>query len=226
MMEAQQHIRSFVRNRGRLTNRQQYGIDSLFSIYGLSIDEKLDHSLAFENNNPVIMEIGFGMGHALMHQAKKYPEKNFIGVEVYEPGVGSLLADLEEQCIENVRVFWGDAYKVLNECVTENSINIVQVFFPDPWPKNRHKKRRLLRPEVINMVYRALKSGGELQFATDWKDYAEQALMLMEKQSGFENKFGKGKYSERNPDRPLTKFEKRGHSLGHEVFDLRFEVFK
>jgi tRNA (guanine-N7-)-methyltransferase len=182
----------------------------------------LNYADVFGREAPVVLEIGFGMGASLVTMAKAAPEKNFIGIEVHRPGVGRLLHLMAEQGVDNIRAYCDDAVEVLAQCIPDASLDGVQIFFPDPWHKKKHNKRRLIQPEFVQKLRKKLKVGGVIHLATDWQDYAEQMLEVMSTAEGFRNQAGKG-YAPRPDSRPLTKFEARGERLGHGVWDLLFE---
>lgn len=218
-------IRSFVRREGRLSNRQQRALDELWSDFGLTYTgESVDLAELFGRQAPTVVEIGFGMGASLVAMAKAAPETNFLGIEVHRPGVGACLADVADEGISNVRTMEHDAVEVLQNTLAENSIDRLQLFFPDPWHKKRHHKRRIVQPEFIAMVQRVLKPGGVFHMATDWENYAEHMLEAMNEAPGFSNQHPETGYAPRPDYRPLTKFEKRGQRLGHGVWDLLFEA--
>lgn len=218
-------IRSFVRREGRLTKGQQRALDELFPVYGLSVDasgQVFDFNNLFGNDHPLHLEIGFGNGQTLSHLARHQPEHNFIGIEVHRPGVGNALLQIEQQQLSNVRVICHDAVEVLRDAIPDASLAAVYIFFPDPWHKKRHHKRRLVQPEFVELVRSKLQAGGILHMATDWENYAEHMLEVMGQVEGFDNLAGKGRYSPRPEYRPTTKFEQRGLRLGHGVWDLLF----
>lgn len=213
-------IRSFVIRAGRTTERQRHGLEQ-GGKFCLDPSELLDVKRVFGQDGFTVLEIGFGMGKSLSQQALQYPNWCFIGVEVHPPGVGALLADLLEGDLNNVRIYQADAIDVLTQCVSDNSLDLVQVFFPDPWPKKRHHKRRLIQPAFIDLVVSKLKPGGQIHLATDWQHYAEHMLAVLQQNNALENTVNTNFLS--NTDRPLTKFERRGKGLGHEIFDLVFK---
>lgn len=214
-------MRSFVRRTGRITPSQQRALDQLWPRYGVNAGEStLDFVKLFENDNPVILEIGFGNGRSLTQMALAQPHQNFIGIEVHKPGVGALLLQLESQAINNVRVISADAVSVLNNNISPESLRAVYLFFPDPWPKKRHRKRRIIQDEFVQLVRTRLMIEGKFHMATDWQDYAEHMLAVMDRASGFKNEAGPGCFALRPEHRPLTKFEARGKKLGHGVWDL------
>ena len=217
-------IRSFVRREGRLTAAQQRAIDELWPCYGVLADgPPLDLDGLFGRSAPRVLEIGFGMGDALAEMAARYPENDYLGIEVHRPGVGRLLQRLADQGSDNVRVFVADATRVLQDRIIDGSLDAVLVFFPDPWPKKRHHKRRLIQPEFVQLLAGKLKPGGRLHLATDWQDYADHMMTVLSGIDLFENVCGPGCYSPRPDYRPMTKFERRGQQLGHEIRDLVFE---
>jgi tRNA (guanine-N7-)-methyltransferase len=214
-------IRSFVLRQGRMTSAQQSGLE-LLPQKGLSREQGvLNCENVFGRNAPIVLEIGFGMGTSLLQMAQAAPEKNFIGIEVHRPGVGKLLHDMADAGIENIRVYCDDAVDVLQQCIADNSLAAVQIFFPDPWHKTRHHKRRLIQPEFVQLLHNKLQLGGKLHIATDWQDYAEHILAVMQAAPNFRN-CGQD-FASRPEYRPKTKFEQRGERLGHGVWDIIFE---
>lgn len=217
-------IRSFVKRSGRMTPGQQTAYDKYWSEKGLMLaDGLISYSDVFGRNAETVLEIGFGMGVSLVQMAKEAPEKDFIGIEVHEPGVGKLLHGMEEHDVENIRVYCDDAVEVLRECIPDNNLDRVQIYFPDPWHKKKHNKRRLIQPDFIENLYPKLKTGGVIHLATDWEHYAEQMMEVMTAAPGFDNQADDYCFSDRPAYRPITKFEKRGERLGHGVWDLLFE---
>lgn len=217
-------IRSFVRRQGRMTQLQERALAELWPRYGLEpADELLDLEQLFGRPAARILEIGFGMGDALAEMAQAQPDSDYLGIEVHRPGVGRLLARLAEQGSDNVRVFCHDAVDVLQRQIADESLDRVLLFFPDPWHKRRHHKRRIVRPEYVELIRTKLKPGGIFHMATDWQEYAEWMMEVMSDAEGFENLAGVGQYSERPSYRPVTKFERRGQRLGHDVWDLLFK---
>lgn len=217
-------VRSFVKREGRLTKGQAKALEDHWSTMGLNhVDGLLDYSSLFGNDNPVVLEIGFGMGKSLVEMAKNAPELNFIGVEVHRPGVGACIALAQEQGVENLKVYEHDAIEVLADCIPESSLTTVQLFFPDPWHKKKHHKRRIVSPEFVENIRQKLKVGGVFHMATDWENYAECMLEDMQSASGYNNLSDTNDYVPRPDSRPLTKFENRGQRLGHGVWDLQFE---
>ena len=219
-------VRSFVKREGRLTKGQARALETYWDVMGLEHGQGLiDAQEVFGNDNPVVLEIGFGMGKSLVEMAKNAPELNFIGIEVHRPGVGAciLTAKEEEENINNLRVYEHDAIEILADCIPDGSLTTVQLFFPDPWHKKKHHKRRIVQPEFIETIRRKLKVGGVFHMATDWENYAECMLEDMTGAPGFKNLSENNDYVPRPDSRPLTKFENRGQRLGHGVWDLQFE---
>lgn len=214
-------VRSFVRRQGRLTAGQQRALDSLWDRYGVDItSEPLDLDSVFGRQAPRTLEIGFGNGAAIAAMAAAHPERDYLGIEVHRPGVGALLLTLETQGLENVRVICADAVEVMTTALPDACLAAVHVFFPDPWHKKRHHKRRLIQPVIVDLIARKLQPGGYLHLATDWEDYAQGMLQILDAAPEFRNNAGAGQFSIRPEQRPLTRFEQRGHRLGHLVWDL------
>ncbi|MEA2093204.1 MAG: tRNA (guanosine(46)-N7)-methyltransferase TrmB [Pseudomonadota bacterium] len=216
-------IRSWVRREGRITRAQQRALERLWPRYGLDAIQTPDLDQVFGRNAPRTLEIGFGNGKSLAIMAEQEPATDFIGVEVHRPGIGHLLMKLAQRELTNVRVCNADALQVLNHCIPDRSLDRVLLFFPDPWPKKRHHKRRIVQPVFIEQVARKLVTGGVLHLATDWENYAEHMLEVMVRMPAFRNRAGTGEFSPRPHYRPVTKFEQRGQRLGHTVRDLIFE---
>ena len=217
-------IRSFVLRKGRLTVAQQHALDELWPYYGIENRETLlDFDDYFDRSADVIVEIGFGNGESTWQMAQQEPEKNFIGIEVHEPGVGHLLMALEEHDIENVRIACEDAVPFFEQRIPSESLAGVSIYFADPWPKKRHHKRRIIQPEFVDDLARCMKTGGILHLATDWQPYADHVLEVMDARADFINLSDTGDYCERPEWRPYTKYEARGERLGHEVRDLLFQ---
>jgi len=217
-------IKSFVLRQGRLTQAQQNALDNHWQNYGIDFSEQLlSFKQLFDNDNEVFVEIGFGNGESLLQQAKNQPQYNFIGIEVHGPGVGHLIHLAHQDKVHNIKIIRHDAVDVLKHQIADDSLKQVQLFFPDPWHKKRHHKRRIIKPEFIKQLYQKLKPGGSFHMATDWQHYAEQMLEQMDAANGFQNKSGIGHYSETKAARCETKFERRGLRLGHGVWDLIYE---
>ena len=217
-------IRSFVMRAGRMTDGQQRGVEKGWPLFGLNlVDGALDLDQLFGRQAPRTLEIGFGMGHSLLEMAQAAPEQDFIGIEVHRPGVGALLNGVLNAGVQNLRVYDCDAIEVLNQAIPDASLDRLLLFFPDPWHKKKHNKRRIVQPAFVEQVRRKLKVGGVFHMATDWEHYAEQMLEVMSAAPGYRNQAADGTYIPRPNERPITKFEKRGERLGHGVWDLKFE---
>ncbi|MFC3152034.1 tRNA (guanosine(46)-N7)-methyltransferase TrmB [Litoribrevibacter euphylliae] len=217
-------IRSFVKRTGRMTESQQRAMDEHWQQLGLTHEQgQLDLAQVFGREAPLVVEVGFGNGDSLVEMAQREPEKDFIGIEVHEPGVGRLINNVVSLGLTNLRAYCHDAVEVFSDCIADESIDRMQLFFPDPWHKKRHHKRRIVQPEFVEMVRRKLKKGGVWHMATDWEHYAEQMMEVMSEAPGYKNVAADGQYVPRPDTRPLTKFEQRGERLGHGVWDLMFE---
>lgn len=220
---AHRPIRSFVLRSGRMTDAQQRGFDEGWTRWGIDYQPALiDPDRLFEVPGEQVLEIGFGMGQSLLAMAAAAPETRFIGIEVHRPGVGSLLRELDARELGNVRVFCHDAVEILEHCIARSSLDRVQIFFPDPWHKKRHHKRRLIQPPFTRLLASRLKPGGVLHLATDWEPYAEHMLETLNGCDLLENTDAGGGYSPKPDSRPTTKFENRGERLGHVVHDLLY----
>ncbi len=216
-------IKSFVMRAGRMTEGQQRGLEQGLPVFGLELADGLrDFDQVFGRSAPRTFEIGFGMGHSTLLMAAAAPEHDFIGVEVHRPGVGALLNGALAQNLNNIRVYTCDALEVLRDCVADASLDRVLLYFPDPWHKSRHHKRRIVKAEFAELVRQKLKIGGVLHMATDWEPYAEYMLEVMQVAPGYRNLAADGRCVERPSERPVTKFERRGERLGHGVWDLKF----
>jgi tRNA (guanine-N7-)-methyltransferase len=216
-------VRSFVRREGRLTRGQQRALDEGLPRFGIPAGEApIDFAGLFGRRAPVTLEIGFGNGESLAQQAQAQPERNFIGIEVHRPGVGHLLGEIERRGLDNVRVLVEDAVGVLEQRIPPSSLDAVQIFFPDPWHKKRHHKRRLVQPAFLRLVASRLKPGGRLHLATDWAEYGEHmSAALAETRDVFEPE-GVQPLESRPAHRPETRFERRGQRLGHAVLDFLY----
>jgi tRNA (guanine-N7-)-methyltransferase len=216
-------VRSFVLRGGRVTDGQKRALDELGPKYGVPEGQaSLDFETLFGNRHPVIAEIGFGNGEATWRMAQSHPDENFLGIEVHRAGVGRLLLALEQRRIDNVRVACADAVEFLRLRVAPDSMAGVRIYFPDPWPKKRHHKRRLVQPAFVALLASRMRAGAILHLATDWAPYAEHMLDVLNAAQEFENLAGQGRYAARPTWRPRTKYERRGERLGHRVFDLVF----
>ena len=216
-------IKSFIRRIGRMTSAQRNAVDTLWDKYCLDPELACDLPIIFERSAPVILEIGFGNGESLAKVAEDNPDKDYIGIEVHKPGVGNLLAQLERKQISNVRVFYHDAVEVLEQCIPDASLSGIHLFFPDPWHKRKHHKRRIVRPSFVQLIEQKIKPEGYFHAATDWQHYAEHMLNILSGAEHFVNASASQNYCLRPDYRPLTKFERRGLRLGHGVWDLIFK---
>ena len=216
-------IRSFVLREGRLTAGQARAFDELWPRFAADrrAGQVLDLSALFGNDRPAVLEIGFGNGESLAAMAAAAPERNFVGVEVHRPGVGHLLLEIERRGLTNLRLLRVDAQALLAEGLATASLAGVNLFFPDPWPKKRHHKRRIVQPAFAERLARVIAPGGLFHAATDWEPYAEHMLAVLDAaDTWFENTAGHGRFAPGPGDRPPTKFERRGERLGHRVHDL------
>lgn len=215
-------IRSYVLRAGRMGTGQQRALEALGPRFVLPFEERaLDFPAVFGRSAPVVLEIGFGMGDATAQIAALRPGTDFLGVEVHTPGVGALLKRIGEQGLTNLRIVQHDAVQVLQKMIAPSSLAGVHVFFPDPWHKKKHHKRRLIQPAFVNLLASRLVLGGYLHCATDWQPYAEQMLEVLSAEPALRNTAQD--YAPKPDHRPLTKFENRGLKLGHGVWDLVFE---
>ena len=217
-------IRSFVRRDGRMTDAQRRAVATLWERYGLALaDGMQDNAEVFGREAPCFLEIGFGTGHSLLAAAKQYPEINFIGAETHLPGIGALLAGMEAESVSNIRLYHADVVEVMAQCLLPESLAGIQIFFPDPWPKRRHHKRRLVQPSFVAECVLKLEPGGVLHLATDWEDYAQHMLRVLSGVPDLQNLAGKGQFATRSAHRPLaTRFERRGTQAGHVIRELSF----
>lgn len=215
-------VRSYVIRGGRLTTSQRKALETHADDFVVDYRPTvLDTRSLFGNGKPLTVEIGFGMGDSLLTMASDSPDTNFIGIEVHRPGIGKLLLGIVRQGLDNIRIINHDASEVMTHCFAEASLDRILIFFPDPWHKKRHHKRRLVQPAFAELLATRLKPGGILHAATDWQPYAEQMLAVLEQNSRLRNGAGPGNFGSPG-DRPSTKFEKRGKRLGHGVWDLQF----
>lgn len=215
-------IRSFIRRQGRVTAGQQLALDHYWDKYCLDPNQDYDYDRVFERRAPLIVEIGFGNGESLAEMAEANPQFNYIGIEVHRPGVGHLMLLLEQKGLNNVRIYHDDAIEILERKIADHSLAGVHLFFPDPWHKKRHHKRRIVRPSFVQLINKKLQSGAYFHAATDWENYAEHMLPILDAEPGMINASPTRNYCARPDYRPLTKFEKRGLRLGHGVWDLIF----
>lgn len=222
-------VRSFVLRQGRFTEAQQRAFDALWPRFGLDYTpgdrggEPRDFDAVFGRSAPRVLEIGFGNGEALRYAARQDPTRDYIGIEVHAPGVGRLLNALGDDGSDHVRVYHHDAVEVLEHEVADASLDEVRIYFPDPWHKKRHNKRRLVQPEFAALLVRKLAADGRLHLATDWQDYAEQMWDVLDATAGLRNRAGVRGHVPRPDWRPQTHFETRGQRLGHGVWDLLYD---
>ena len=220
-------IQSFVRRSGRISKAQSIGLNELWHDYGVDLNEKkLDFNKLFLSKNNVTLEVGFGNGDSLLEMAIDQPNQNFLGIEVYEAGVGRLINEANKNKLSNLKIIKDDAVEVLTNNILDNSISHFQLFFPDPWHKKKHHKRRIVQISFLDLLSNKLKKDGIVHIATDWENYAEHIMELLESHSHFKNCAGDHMYSLRPKNRPLTKFENRGQKLGHGVWDIIFTNIK
>jgi tRNA (guanine-N7-)-methyltransferase len=220
-LQERRPIRSYVLRQGRISNAQRRAHTELLPAFGVPFSAgALDLDRLFGRGAPKILEIGFGMGETTAAIAQQHPENDYLGVEVHTPGVGSLLARVAELGLANVRVVQHDAVEVLERMIVPSSLDGVHLFFPDPWPKKRHHKRRLIQPPFVTLLASRMKRDALLHACTDWEDYAAQILRVLSAEATLENT--SAGYSDRPATRPQTKFERRGLGLGHRVWDLIF----
>ncbi|SCY58214.1 tRNA (guanine-N(7)-)-methyltransferase [Nitrosospira sp. Nl5] len=215
-------IRSFVLRQGRVSNAQRRAHETLMPKYGIPFTENLlDLEAVFGRSVPKILEIGFGMGETTAVIARNHPQNDYLAIDVHTPGVGSLLKQIDEFGLTNVRIIQHDAVEVLQQMLPSDCLDGVHIFFPDPWPKARHHKRRLIQREFISLLCRHLKRGGYIHAATDWEDYAGEILEVLSNEPQLRNTAAD--YAPRPEYRPETKFEQRGLRLGHGVWDVVFQ---
>jgi tRNA (guanine-N7-)-methyltransferase len=220
---ARRAIRSFVKRGGRVTTGQERALAELWPRYGVDwAGEALDLDLLFGRHAPRTLDIGFGDGETLVALAAAHPERDFLGLEVHAPGVGHCLLRAAAAGLTNLRVLQQDAVEVLERSVAPAALDEVLIYFPDPWPKKRHHKRRLVQPPFVALLASRIARGGRLRLATDWSPYAEWMREVLDASAEFRNAAGGAGYVPRPPARPVTKFERRGTRLGHEARDLEY----
>ena len=221
MTTEHRHIRSFVLRQGRVSNAQQRAHETLLPAYGIPYAPQLiDLDAIYGRSAPKILEIGFGMGETTATIATAHPENDYLGIEVHTPGVGSLLKEIGERNLANVRIVQHDAVEVLQNMIAPGTLDGAHIFFPDPWPKKRHHKRRLIQPPLVALLASRLKPGAYLHSATDWQEYAEQILDVFAHEPLLKNTADG--FAPHPGYRPQTKFETRGLKLGHGVWDIIF----
>lgn len=220
-------IRSFVVRQGRMTPAQKESVSTDWPLYGLALPENgqpYDWDLVFKREAKRVLEIGFGMGATLAKLASENPQADFIGVEVHPPGIGRMVARAKALELTNLKIFAVDALQVLNLAIPDASLDRVLLLFPDPWPKTKHHKRRIVQPEFVELMAKKLKPEGFFHLATDWQPYAVHMMSVLEASPSFTNLFGEGLYAPAGFERHTTKFEKRGEKLGHAIWDLVFKL--
>ncbi|RUM86102.1 MAG: tRNA (guanosine(46)-N7)-methyltransferase TrmB [Candidatus Thioglobus sp.] len=216
-------IQSFVRRSGRLTLGQRTGLIDLWPQFGVDIPSGIiDLNSLFKKIQPITLEIGFGNGDSLLEMAINAPDQNFLGIEVYEAGIGRLINEANKHQLSNLKIIKADAVEVLEHHIKDDSFDTFQLFFPDPWHKKKHHKRRIIQTDFLDLISNKLQDGGTMHMATDWENYAEYMMVTLEKHPHFKNAMSAHKYSLRPEHRPITKFERRGERLGHGVWDLIF----
>ena len=224
MPESAYRIRSFIRRQGRATAAQKNALELLWEKYCLDPTQCYDFNTVFGRVAPLIVEIGFGNGESLAKMARQNPDYNYLGIEVHRPGVGHLMMLLEQQQLANVRLFHHDAIEILEQQIPDHSLAGVQLFFPDPWQKRCHHKRRIVNLSFVELLSKKLVQGGYFHAATDWEHYAKEMLKILSETDKLTNTSYNNTYCERPAYRPLTKFEQRGMRLGHGVWDLIFKT--
>lgn len=213
------HIRSFVLRSGRISKTQEYALEHYMPLYAAELsDGYLDFPGLFKKDQPVVVEIGFGMGRATLELAERFPETNYLGIEVYKPGVGRVLSEIHTKGLGNLRIMRADATEVVQRMLKEGSIHGFHIFFPDPWPKKKHHKRRLFQRDFVDLLARKLEPGGYIYAVTDWEEYAEQMLEVVEAQDLLHNPFGG--FAPPQPWRPATSFEHKGREKSHCISEI------
>ena len=213
-------IRSFVLRKGKMTTGQKKAIEELMPLYAFDPTETIDSKKLFGNDNPVWLDIGFGNGESIIHAAQKYPEINFLGIEVHLPGVGHLLMGIDDLKLNNVRIIRNDAVDILNLFIQDQSLSAIHIYFPDPWHKKRHHKRRIMNQEFLDLIRSKLKPNGRLHYASDWEPYAIEVQALFAENAWLHNQQTNNAFAARPEWRPITKFERRGQRLEHGTYDL------
>ena len=218
------HIRSFVLRQGRFTPAQQRAFGEHWPRYGLRVgDGRVDPARVFGRRAPLILEIGFGNGEQLLWSARNEPQRDFLGIEVHRPGVGRLMNALASHNVDNVRLYNEDAVAVIEHALAPAALSEVRIYFPDPWPKKRQQKRRMIQPAFVARLADRVAPGGVLHLATDWADYAEHMLAVLDSSPVWRSRAGAARFIERPAWRIETHFEKRGRRLGHGVWDLLYD---
>ena len=224
------HIKSYVHRKGHFSEGQKRAYETLLPQFGVAYEKQLksvtDWADIFGNDYPIVLEIGCGMGETTAKIAAQNPNINYIGVEVFTAGVGALLKRIAEYGLTNLRVIQHDAVEIIRDMIAHGTLDGIHIYFPDPWHKARHNKRRIVQAPFAELVKSKLKLGGVFHMATDWEPYAEHMLEVMSSLDGYKNQSANNDYVPRPESRPVTKFEQRGHRLGHGVWDLMFERVK
>ncbi|WP_223787556.1 tRNA (guanosine(46)-N7)-methyltransferase TrmB [Marinicella meishanensis] len=213
-------IRSFVLRKGKMTTGQRKAVEALMPIYAFDPTTTIDFKALFGNDHPVWLDIGFGNGESIIHAAQQYPDVNFLGIEVHLPGVGHLLMAIEQFGLNNVRIIRNDAVDMLNLYMADQTLAAIHIYFPDPWHKKRHHKRRLLNQEFLDLIQPKLVTGGRLHYASDWEPYALEVQELVAENAWLQNQEPNNAFAARPAWRPVTKFERRGQNLDHGSYDL------
>ncbi len=213
-------IRSFVLRKGKMTTGQKKAVEELMPIYAFVPDKSINFKQLFGNSNPVWLDVGFGNGESIIHAARKYPDVNFLGIEVHLPGIGHLLMGIKEHGLNNVRIIRNDAVDVLDLFIDDSSLAAVHVYFPDPWHKKRHHKRRIINQAFLDLIKTKLIAGGRLHYASDWEPYALEVQELFAQNPWLSNQETDNGFAPRPEWRPITKFERRGQKLEHGTYDL------
>lgn len=213
-------IRSFVLRKGKMTVGQKKAVAELMPVFAFNPKSTIDFKQLFGNDNPVWLDIGFGNGESIIHAAQKYPEINFLGIEVHLPGVGHLLMNIGELGLKNVRIIRNDAVDMLNLFIEDESLSAIHIYFPDPWHKKRHHKRRIMNQAFLDLIQHKLKPGGRLHYASDWEPYAIEVKELFANNDWLNNQQTDNGFAPRPEWRPVTKFERRGQRLEHGTYDL------
>ncbi len=216
-------IKSFVRRSSRLTLGQKIGLTELWADYGIDLPKgKINLDALFVKQQKIVLEVGFGNGDSLLEMAIKTPDRNFLGIEVYEAGIGRLINEAHKHQLSNLKIIKADAVEVLTNYIEDDSFNRFQLFFPDPWHKKKHHKRRIVQTDFLDLLSRKIIKGGKVHMATDWAHYASTMMDTLENHPHFKKTQNDPIYSPRPKYRPITKFERRGHRLGHGIWDLIF----
>ena len=220
-MKQQSRLKSYVKRSGRLTNSQKRILEKKeYDANFFNFEKIFNYQELFNNSNPCILDIGFGDGKLLTSTAKNFQNLNFIGVEVYDAGIGNILKQISKKKLKNLKISNCDAIDLLENYIVDNSLYGISLFYPDPWPKKKHHKRRIIDESFLNLVGKKVGKGGFLKIATDWSNYADDIINLLNKNDGFEKECDRYLYK----DRILTKFEKRGILLGHRITELCYKV--